>query len=44
MKPIQVSNDGLIAIIIGLEQDQVIAMLVNEKNHQGGLAGFNIDE
>ena len=34
MKPIKVSDDGQIAIVIGLEENQVVAMLLKEKDQR----------
>ena len=42
MKPVKVSDDGQIAIIIALEKEQVVAMLLNEKSRGQVLAGSNI--
>jgi len=29
MKPVQISDDGLMAMVIGLEEKRVVAMLLN---------------
>lgn len=39
MKPIKVTNEGDLALVIGLEKNQVVAILINQKRQDQVLAG-----
>lgn len=44
MKPIKVSSDGQMAMVIGLEENQVVAMLLDDKDKGRVLAGKNLED